>query len=30
MTLFWVLVPQWVIDLLRRRAPGLPKRKGTP
>jgi len=30
MTLFSVLVPQWAIDLLRRRAPWLPKRKGTP
>jgi hypothetical protein len=30
MTWFSVLVPQWVIDLLRRRAPWLPKRKGTP
>ena len=30
MTLFSVLVPQWVIDLLRRRAPWLPKRGGTP
>jgi short-subunit dehydrogenase len=25
-----VLVPQWAIDLLRRRAPWLPKRKGAP
>ena len=30
MTWFSVLVPQWAIDLLRRRAPWLPKRKGTP
>jgi short-subunit dehydrogenase len=30
MTLFSVLVPQWVIDLMRRRAPWLPKRGGTP
>jgi short-subunit dehydrogenase len=30
MTWFSVLVPQWVIDLLRRRAPWLPKRGGTP
>jgi hypothetical protein len=30
MTWLSVLVPQWVIDLLRRRAPWLPKRGGTP
>jgi len=30
MTWFSVLVPQWAIDLLRRRAPWLPRRKGTP
>ena len=30
MTLLSVLAPQWVIDLLRRRAPWLPKRGGTP
>jgi short-subunit dehydrogenase len=30
MTLLSVLVPQWAIDLLRRRAPWLPKRGGSP
>ena len=30
MTWLSVLVPQWAIDLLRRRAPWLPKREGTP
>ena len=30
MTWFSVLVPQWAIDLLRRRAPWLPKRGGMP
>jgi hypothetical protein len=30
MAWFSVLLPQWTIDLVRRRAPWLPKRKGTP
>jgi short-subunit dehydrogenase len=30
MTLLSIVVPQWVIDLLRRRTPWLPKRGGKP